>query len=317
MLGLGETEPELFQAMDDLRDVGCQVLTMGQYLRPTQNHPAGYRLTSRRSNSIFMATSLAGQRLRPRRPPGRWFPQLLSRGGLSSRRPLADGRARPRNLAGRSIERNARGRNPGLVTRRCMSGALRSGRLRATRSRPSDRRRIRPTRPRPARGKADARSHHPSRRTAGKGDEIKSGLRHWLERGSRDRIHSSPRCRRPAFAGGDQSLPTLLPPQPTPASSLAHGCTTCARCRSYRRTGQSLHEPADQPALRTGGARHSMRLSLIRRAASPPAPARRYRAALTTRPRCSIIASHHGFHIAIRADQHHLLRRSQQHPPRA
>src|SRR5882724_8785283 len=38
MLGLGETEPELFQAMDDLRDAGCEVLTMGQYLRPTPNH---------------------------------------------------------------------------------------------------------------------------------------------------------------------------------------------------------------------------------------------------------------------------------------
>src|SRR6266853_1312671 len=37
MLGFGETEPELFQTMDDLREVGCQVLTMGQYLRPTQN----------------------------------------------------------------------------------------------------------------------------------------------------------------------------------------------------------------------------------------------------------------------------------------
>ena len=38
MLGLGETEPEIFQTMDDLRDAGCQVLTMGQYLRPTPNH---------------------------------------------------------------------------------------------------------------------------------------------------------------------------------------------------------------------------------------------------------------------------------------
>ena len=38
MLGLGETEPELFQTMDDLREAGCQVLTMGQYLRPTPNH---------------------------------------------------------------------------------------------------------------------------------------------------------------------------------------------------------------------------------------------------------------------------------------
>src|SRR5256886_6248126 len=34
MLGLGEKETELFQTMDDLREAGCEVLTMGQYLRP-------------------------------------------------------------------------------------------------------------------------------------------------------------------------------------------------------------------------------------------------------------------------------------------
>ena len=38
MLGLGETEPELFQAMDDLRENHVQVLTLGQYLRPTPQH---------------------------------------------------------------------------------------------------------------------------------------------------------------------------------------------------------------------------------------------------------------------------------------
>lgn len=38
MLGLGETETELFQAMDDLREANVQVLTLGQYLRPTPNH---------------------------------------------------------------------------------------------------------------------------------------------------------------------------------------------------------------------------------------------------------------------------------------
>ena len=38
MLGLGEKETDLFQTMDDLREVGCQVLTMGQYLRPTPKH---------------------------------------------------------------------------------------------------------------------------------------------------------------------------------------------------------------------------------------------------------------------------------------
>jgi lipoic acid synthetase len=38
MLGLGETEAEVFQAMDDLRGSKVQVLTLGQYLRPTPDH---------------------------------------------------------------------------------------------------------------------------------------------------------------------------------------------------------------------------------------------------------------------------------------
>jgi lipoic acid synthetase len=38
MLGLGETEAELLATMDDLRAIGCDLLTLGQYLRPTMNH---------------------------------------------------------------------------------------------------------------------------------------------------------------------------------------------------------------------------------------------------------------------------------------
>ena len=38
MLGLGETEEEIYEAMDDLRKVGCDVLTIGQYLQPTPKH---------------------------------------------------------------------------------------------------------------------------------------------------------------------------------------------------------------------------------------------------------------------------------------
>ena len=38
MLGLGETEPEVLQVMDDLRAVGCKVMTIGQYLAPTLAH---------------------------------------------------------------------------------------------------------------------------------------------------------------------------------------------------------------------------------------------------------------------------------------
>ena len=38
MLGLGETEEELFLAMDDLRRSKVDILTLGQYLQPTRNH---------------------------------------------------------------------------------------------------------------------------------------------------------------------------------------------------------------------------------------------------------------------------------------
>jgi lipoic acid synthetase len=38
MLGLGETEGEVIQVMDDLRRVGCEVMTIGQYLQPTLKH---------------------------------------------------------------------------------------------------------------------------------------------------------------------------------------------------------------------------------------------------------------------------------------
>ncbi len=38
MLGLGETEEELWQALADLRAADCDILTLGQYLQPTLKH---------------------------------------------------------------------------------------------------------------------------------------------------------------------------------------------------------------------------------------------------------------------------------------
>ena len=35
MVGLGETPDEVAELMDDLRNAGCQILTIGQYLQPT------------------------------------------------------------------------------------------------------------------------------------------------------------------------------------------------------------------------------------------------------------------------------------------
>ena len=38
MLGLGESHQEILDTLADLRDVGCDFLTLGQYLQPTTEH---------------------------------------------------------------------------------------------------------------------------------------------------------------------------------------------------------------------------------------------------------------------------------------
>jgi lipoic acid synthetase len=46
MLGLGEREDELLECMRDLRSAGVDLLTLGQYLRPTRNHLAVERFVT-------------------------------------------------------------------------------------------------------------------------------------------------------------------------------------------------------------------------------------------------------------------------------
>ena len=38
MLGLGEQKEEVVQTLSDLKDNGCDVVTLGQYLQPTKKH---------------------------------------------------------------------------------------------------------------------------------------------------------------------------------------------------------------------------------------------------------------------------------------
>lgn len=38
MLGLGESREEVLETMNDLLEVGCQIMTIGQYLQPTKDH---------------------------------------------------------------------------------------------------------------------------------------------------------------------------------------------------------------------------------------------------------------------------------------
>lgn len=46
MLGCGETDDEILEALHDLRDVGVSFLTLGQYLRPTKRHMSVYEFVS-------------------------------------------------------------------------------------------------------------------------------------------------------------------------------------------------------------------------------------------------------------------------------
>ncbi len=38
MVGIGETKTEIFALMDDVRETGCQIFSLGQYLQPTKEH---------------------------------------------------------------------------------------------------------------------------------------------------------------------------------------------------------------------------------------------------------------------------------------
>lgn len=72
MLGLGETEPELETAMADLRGVGCDILTLGQYLQPTLKHlpvsefvtPERFEAYGRRARSLGFIHVASGPMVR-------------------------------------------------------------------------------------------------------------------------------------------------------------------------------------------------------------------------------------------------------------
>jgi lipoic acid synthetase len=72
MLGLGETERELDKCFERLREVGCEVLTLGQYLRPSMLHlpvkeyvtPARFRALEQRALRYGFAYVAAGPMVR-------------------------------------------------------------------------------------------------------------------------------------------------------------------------------------------------------------------------------------------------------------
>ena len=75
MLGLGETETELFQALDDLREAQVQVLTLGQYLRPTPDHLPVVEYI--RPEVFGLYKRLPNKRVSSTWHPGRWSGVLI------------------------------------------------------------------------------------------------------------------------------------------------------------------------------------------------------------------------------------------------
>ncbi len=59
MLGLGETDAEITATMRDLRAAGVDLLTLGQYLRPTVNHLAVERFVTPQEFEQYRAQALA------------------------------------------------------------------------------------------------------------------------------------------------------------------------------------------------------------------------------------------------------------------
>lgn len=59
MLGLGETDQEIDEAMDDMRAAGVDILTLGQYLRPTANHLAIERWVTPAQFELYRERALA------------------------------------------------------------------------------------------------------------------------------------------------------------------------------------------------------------------------------------------------------------------
>jgi lipoic acid synthetase len=59
MLGLGESEEEIEQTLADLRAAGVDIVTLGQYLRPTMRHLPVERYVTPAQFDLYRARALA------------------------------------------------------------------------------------------------------------------------------------------------------------------------------------------------------------------------------------------------------------------
>lgn len=96
MLGLGETDEEVERALLDLREVGCDVVTLGQYLRPSTKHiaveefvpPATFDRWDRRAREMGFLYVASGPLVRSSYKAG----ELFLEGRIRRERRAAGGR---------------------------------------------------------------------------------------------------------------------------------------------------------------------------------------------------------------------------------
>nr|WP_308126610.1 lipoyl synthase [Rhodococcus corynebacterioides] len=97
ILGMGETFEEVTQAMQDLHDAGCDILTITQYLRPSPRHhpverwvkPEEFVEHSAAAEAMGYAGVMAGPLVRSSYRAGRLYAQAMAHHG----RPIAENMA--------------------------------------------------------------------------------------------------------------------------------------------------------------------------------------------------------------------------------
>ena len=87
ILGLGEEDREVSQAMADLREAGCELLTITQYLRPSARHhpvarwvpPEEFEHWREEAASLGFAGVMSGPLVRSSYRAGRLYAEALAR----------------------------------------------------------------------------------------------------------------------------------------------------------------------------------------------------------------------------------------------
>ena len=85
ILGMGETREEVSQALRDLHDAGCEIVTITQYLRPSLRHhpverwvkPEEFVELKQEADEIGFAGALSGPLVRSSYRAGRLYRQAM------------------------------------------------------------------------------------------------------------------------------------------------------------------------------------------------------------------------------------------------